>query len=315
MHNLRRPLFLAALALLVLNDHVLKGAGLLPTWLTGKLSDVAGLLIAPVLLAACLHLRSRAAWLAAHALVAAVFTSIKLDPRCAQGWDALLSGVGVLGHTTVDPTDLLALPALFWSARTFATSAPAAATSQRFSTGVVAFAALLFCAGSSRYPNLTQSAKAPPHRYRELGSIPIKGNEAMSFVTRQLKAEHTCTDVLANPSILKPDFFETTPNGGLVEEFVQPIENGDTRAIEGRDCGVLLVEASTSGWFGFSQFALPMTYVIWDRRAILTAKLQAKPNTEIGLVELRKGNGRITLESKSPLVKVIPVPAADLPKH
>src|SRR5690606_12557634 len=37
---LRHPRFWAALALLVVNDHALKGAGVLPGALTGKLSDV-----------------------------------------------------------------------------------------------------------------------------------------------------------------------------------------------------------------------------------------------------------------------------------
>jgi hypothetical protein len=46
---LRSPMFGAALSVLVLNDHWLKGAGLLPGWLTGKLSDFAGLIVAPIL--------------------------------------------------------------------------------------------------------------------------------------------------------------------------------------------------------------------------------------------------------------------------
>jgi hypothetical protein len=54
--GLAHPAWWLALALLALNDHVLKGAGLLPAWLTGKLSDVAGLVVAPVLLAALLML-------------------------------------------------------------------------------------------------------------------------------------------------------------------------------------------------------------------------------------------------------------------
>jgi len=49
---LSHPLWWAALALLVANDHVLKGAGLLPESLTGKLSDFAGMIVAPPLLGA-----------------------------------------------------------------------------------------------------------------------------------------------------------------------------------------------------------------------------------------------------------------------
>ncbi len=43
------PVTVAATALLILNDQVLKAA--YPGWLTGKLSDVAGLVMAPPLLA------------------------------------------------------------------------------------------------------------------------------------------------------------------------------------------------------------------------------------------------------------------------
>src|SRR5690606_32162865 len=49
--SLLHPLFGAALLVLVVNDHVLKGAGALPPLVTGKLSDVAGLLVAPAVLA------------------------------------------------------------------------------------------------------------------------------------------------------------------------------------------------------------------------------------------------------------------------
>jgi hypothetical protein len=47
---LLHPLPLAALALLLLNDHVLKASH--PGWLSGKLSDVAGLILLPFMLLA-----------------------------------------------------------------------------------------------------------------------------------------------------------------------------------------------------------------------------------------------------------------------
>ena len=46
---MRHPAVLGSVALLVLNDHLLKQA--YPGWLTGKLSDVSGLVFFPVLLA------------------------------------------------------------------------------------------------------------------------------------------------------------------------------------------------------------------------------------------------------------------------
>ncbi|WIG94646.1 hypothetical protein [Myxococcus sp. SDU36] len=45
---MRHPITLAAVALLILNDHVLKAQW--PSWWTGKLSDVAGLAMFPLLL-------------------------------------------------------------------------------------------------------------------------------------------------------------------------------------------------------------------------------------------------------------------------
>jgi len=52
-----RPIALAALALLILNDHVLKSA--FPGPLTGKLSDVAGLMLFPIVLVAGWELGAR----------------------------------------------------------------------------------------------------------------------------------------------------------------------------------------------------------------------------------------------------------------
>jgi hypothetical protein len=106
------PTWLAALALLVANDHWLKGAGLIPDVLTGKLSDFAGMLVAPVLLASLLRIRSRRALLACHVAVAAVFTGIQLSPGFAATWSALMGLVGHPWVITCDPTDLIALPFL-----------------------------------------------------------------------------------------------------------------------------------------------------------------------------------------------------------
>lgn len=106
------PTWLASLAVLGVNDHLLKGAGLLPGAVTGKLSDFAGMLVAPVLLAALLGLRSRRGLLLAHLAIAAVFTAIKLSPAAADAWSWLMGLVGVPWVITVDPTDLIALPAL-----------------------------------------------------------------------------------------------------------------------------------------------------------------------------------------------------------
>src|SRR4051812_3923935 len=91
--DLVHPAPLAAVLVLAVNDHLLKGSGLLPGWLTGKLSDFAGLFFFPVLLAAVVRgahrivarrdLRDRRdlVAIAASAAIAtgAVFTLLKLS--------------------------------------------------------------------------------------------------------------------------------------------------------------------------------------------------------------------------------------------
>ncbi|WP_437688829.1 hypothetical protein [Sorangium sp. So ce176] len=109
---LRHPLFLGALALLVVNDHLLKGAGLLPGALTGKLSDLAGLVVAPVLAAALVNARTSRGRALAFAAVAAPFAAIKLSAAAAQLLVGLVGLAGLRWRIWQDPTDLAALVVL-----------------------------------------------------------------------------------------------------------------------------------------------------------------------------------------------------------
>jgi hypothetical protein len=140
-HPLLHPVSLAAIALLVVNDHVFKAAW--PGLVTGKLSDVAGLVFFPLLLAAVaqrfrptLSLRRTVA--ACALLTALGLAAIKLWPLAG---DAYRVGLGALqwpfralwallhAHAlpalarvalTPDATDLVALPAVLiavWLAR------------------------------------------------------------------------------------------------------------------------------------------------------------------------------------------------------
>ena len=109
--------WIAALALLALNDHWLKHAGLLPNWLTGKLSDFAGLYVAPALLATLVRARTRGAWLACHAAVLAGFAAINLDATCAEWCARWMRLFGFDWRIVSDAEDLLAVPALIASWR------------------------------------------------------------------------------------------------------------------------------------------------------------------------------------------------------
>ena len=127
-----------ALGVLIANDHWLKGAALLPGWFTGKASDVAGLLVAPWVVAALFTgfvqrarqtfqkqaratrshaTRSHVASVVfAHVLVGAGFAALQWQPSA----DAIVSALAQLSirwHVWPDPTDLFALPALLLSWR------------------------------------------------------------------------------------------------------------------------------------------------------------------------------------------------------
>jgi len=106
------PAWWAALGLLALNDHVLKGSGMVPGALTGKLSDFAGIVVAPALLAAGLgagHPTRR--WLAS-AVAGALLAAIKLSPAAAASVAGVLQVLGLPSRIWVDPSDLWALAAL-----------------------------------------------------------------------------------------------------------------------------------------------------------------------------------------------------------
>jgi len=127
---LLHPIAIASLGLLIVNDHVLKGA--FPGPITGKLSDFAGLVIFPLALVATWELlRSLTGrkWMSgrlsigvAVAVTGAVFAAVKLVPP-ATALVSELFGVGqwlltmpadgpLPTRIMTDATDLVALPAL-----------------------------------------------------------------------------------------------------------------------------------------------------------------------------------------------------------
>lgn len=112
--GLSRPIWWCALLALVANDHLLKGAHLLPAAVTGKLSDVVGLIVAPVLAAALVETigaskTPRRRRVLAFGLVVIPFVAINLSTEAARGTEALMSALGVSWRIWSDPSDLLAL--------------------------------------------------------------------------------------------------------------------------------------------------------------------------------------------------------------
>jgi len=106
------PLTVGATAVLLLNDHVFKQAW--PGLVTGKLSDVAGLVVAPPVLGLLLglFLARRVAAAAAVLVTGAAFAVVKLTAAGAEAASAAWSVVNGPSFVLADPTDLVALPAL-----------------------------------------------------------------------------------------------------------------------------------------------------------------------------------------------------------
>lgn len=135
--DLTRPSPLVATGLLALNDHVLKGAGVVPGEITGKLSDVAGLFVAPILAVTILRAfarvrnseapQGRLQHNGAVAEAGRAGDSIQRDGRAAacvvflvgvvftllKTWPAFNAGVNAFwGPHVLDPSDLCCLPSV-----------------------------------------------------------------------------------------------------------------------------------------------------------------------------------------------------------
>lgn len=143
---LLRPVPISAAVLLVINDHFLKGSRWLPGWLTGKLSDVAGLGLLPLLTIAVIelgfHVRNRnklaqPSWFVLAALlIGAGFTLVKVAVPVRDAYSISLGTIRwivrapaswITRHpindwsrvdVALDASDLLALAVLPITART-----------------------------------------------------------------------------------------------------------------------------------------------------------------------------------------------------
>ena len=133
------PVTLVAIVVLVVNDWILKprfhDGSALGELVTGKLSDISGLVFAPVVLTAAIglvlavaarlgakvdpHLTQRRLVLAIAA-TGIVFAAVKLSPDAASFLAHALSHLGRRASIYLDRTDLLCLPALaiaYWIGR------------------------------------------------------------------------------------------------------------------------------------------------------------------------------------------------------
>lgn len=144
---------LAALALMVLNDHVLKGSGLLPGVITGKLSDFAFLFFAPIVLVFATRARSLLAVLACYAAPNVLYTAINVSVPVSDAFAAAMNHV-VPMTLWCDAEDLvaLAITPLSWLYLTRRPTQVAAQPRMRAAHVLVTAASAVACMATSAQP-------------------------------------------------------------------------------------------------------------------------------------------------------------------
>lgn len=163
------PVPLLCLVVLVVNDRVLKAE--VPSVVTGKLSDLAGLAVAPLVLTAAIdcvlfaaaRLGAPVDWTlrrwklrASIAVTGAVFAAVKLWPEASRALADALAAVFGQARIMTDPTDLLTLPALavaWWHGRRTLARVPHGRVAWALGRGITGDAALADVIACGAHPS------------------------------------------------------------------------------------------------------------------------------------------------------------------
>lgn len=316
----RHPVFLGSLALLVLNDHVLKGGGL-PGWITGKSSDFAGLVVGPVLAAVALALAHDVATRArsegsgrgtgwhipaiAVALVSALFVGTELSQPFADLVAAVPTALGIPSRLHADLTDLLALSVLPLSWRVIRTAGrePAQRTGGwSIASGRALFAAGLFaCIATSPRPTvwstsayLLNASGAPIAvrvRWAEVElSCPEVGERTLStIVSPEVLTSGSTFRVAAGATIPLDDWAALAARGGVDAGFGAP----SPPASFGTGCVIGLVAID----------GVPDTLVLWPTETLLSVPTTESAGTlpETGRVTVAATEAGLVIETSPEL--------------
>ena len=307
---LLHPAWWAALLVLALNDHTLKAAGVLPGWVTGKLSDFAGLLIAPALMATLVRARSERAVVACHGIVGAAFALLELSPGAARLHGALLGALGVPHQTWADPTDLLALPMLWvsmrvllpWMRRETVALKRVWSVALRGSALVLGTASVL--ATSAHRPATNPAPGKPGHVLADVFlHVPADtGSIVVALRSLTPAASFDCQRALRQPgAALTPELF------GAATTWVQfPGENiplrpsgaqGDTDG-----CHAVMLQLEESNFFfEISSDEMQWAYVVWSARSLPVRAIPDRSEDAIpegALVVREAAGGGLTIEKK-----------------
>lgn len=295
------PLWIASLALLVVNDHLLKGAGVLPGWLTGKLSDFAGLVVAPLVLGAAVFASSKASLRWAHVAVGAGFAAIKIFPAAARAVEALMAMTPLPWTITVDPTDLIALPMLLVSYAVLVPATRRAAAVRPVLQRVGFMAGGLACAATSAPKPCSEgsdqcvSQQGEPTEQASLVLANTTGDTRLVRV-RALRSGVVadCGAVLVDPThALARDLF------GPAESWL--LEPGRALPLQNVDCDVYLVDAD----------GLAMTLLAWRASDFPTQSISTStslPDSERTITMRLTAEGELVLDGHE---AVFPAPPTE----
>ncbi|MGK0361978.1 MAG: hypothetical protein ACI9U2_004298 [Bradymonadia bacterium] len=214
---LLHPVWWIALALLVANDHVFKGSGLLPAEVTGKLSDFVGLLVAPVLLAVVCRVRSARGFALSHVAVALGFAAINVSPAIAGMVETLMASTPFPWAIAVDPTDLIALPMVALSHALFiewsAAPAPVGRVLSRAGLGI----GMLACVATSSLPG--------PLVEPEPGSLIFPTEQAAVMIANETGTEQLIRVRALDPQVqLDCNYMAQDPTRNFAREWFGPAE-------------------------------------------------------------------------------------------
>lgn len=187
---LMHPWSLIALALLGFNDHWWKGVG--PDWITGKLSDVAGLFFFPFLVTIAIGaLRSRPSrdlglGRAVFVGIGIWFAAVKTIPTVHEATHACAALLVGPVQIVCDPTDVVAVLALFpawWLYRRMA-AAPRRPFMRMLQPPVVSLAVLLTAATSkAREPMVLELVSLEGELYAVVGDANRRDGSRTVFTT------------------------------------------------------------------------------------------------------------------------------------
>lgn len=223
---LLHPVWWIALALLIANDHVFKGSGLLPAEITGKLSDFVGLLVAPVLLAIVCQVRSARGFFAAHVAVALGFAAINVSPAVAGMVETLTASTPFPWVIAVDPTDLIALPMVALSHALFiewsAAPAPVGRVLGRAGFGI----GMLACVATSPPPPAPVEPGPQPQPQRpQPGSLIFPTENAAVMIANETSTEQLVRVRALDPQVsVDCSYMAQDPTHHLAREWFGPAE-------------------------------------------------------------------------------------------